>query len=193
MTQNGQPFIASGSQTIGPFFHVGPGGTEALGRMAAPGTPGERAKLRLRLFDGHGDPVSDSLIELRQADAEGVYTQPTPDSRPSTGFSGFGRMPTRDDGSCEFETIKPGRVVDPGGSTHAPHIHVIVLARGLLRHLYTRVYFAGDPALASDAVLALVPEDRRHTLIAQPVAGEAGAWALDLHLQGDNEPVFFDL
>ena len=187
------PFIATTSQTIGPFFHVGPGGTEALGRMVQPDTPGERVRLRFRLLDGHGEPVSDSLIELRQADANGVYMEPSPNGPATTGFLGFGRMPTRSDGSCEFETIKPGRVADPSGRAHAPHIHVCVFARGLLRHLYTRAYFAGDPALASDAVLALVPADRRHTLIAQPVADHPGVWAFDIHLQGDNETVFLDL
>jgi len=65
--------------------------------------------------------------------------------------------------------------------------------RGLMRHLYTRVYFAGDSDLVQDRVLALVPEDRRATLVAQRVDGSTSAWTLDIHLQGAQETVFFDL
>ena len=75
----------------------------------------------------------------------------------------------------------------------APHINVLVFARGLLRHLHTRVYFEGDPANAGDPVLALVPEQRRATLLAQPCEGDPGAWCFDIVLQGDRETVFFDV
>jgi protocatechuate 3,4-dioxygenase alpha subunit len=57
--------------------------------------------------------------------------------------------------------------------------------------VYTRVYFAGDEALESDAVLALVPEGRRQTLLARPC--DSGGWLFDVRLQGDGETVFFDL
>ena len=65
--------------------------------------------------------------------------------------------------------------------------------RGLLRHVYTRAYFAGDPALSSDPVLSLVPAERRPTLLAHPVSGVPGAWAFEIRLQGTHETVFFDL
>ena len=64
--------------------------------------------------------------------------------------------------------------------------------RGLLRHLVTRVYFEGDPALEHDAILALVPADRRGTLLARP-AGDGVTWELVVRLQGDRETVFFDV
>ena len=79
-------------------------------------------------------------------------------------------------GLCGFETVKPGRVPGNDGRLQAPHINVVIFARGLLKHLHTRVYFAGDPANAGDAVLALVPEARRATLLAQPVAGQSNTW-----------------
>jgi protocatechuate 3,4-dioxygenase, alpha subunit len=43
-------------------------------------------------------------------------------------------------------------------------------------------------------VLALVPAERRATLIATRESGNGNAvYRLDLHLQGDNETVFFDI
>jgi protocatechuate 3,4-dioxygenase, alpha subunit len=69
-----------------------------------------------------------------------------------------------------------------------------VFARGMLRHLYTRIYFDGEVANVSDPVLTLVPSDRRATLIATREAGNGSAvYKLDLRLQGDGETVFFDV
>jgi protocatechuate 3,4-dioxygenase alpha subunit len=70
---------------------------------------------------------------------------------------------------------------------------VTVFARGLLKHLHTRVYFAGEPANDEDAVLSLVPEDRRATLLAQPVPDQPGTWRMVIRLQGEGETVFFDM
>ncbi len=64
--------------------------------------------------------------------------------------------------------------------------------RGLLRHLVTRAYFDGDPALDHDAILALVPADRRVTLVARP-AGDGVTWDFVVRLQGDRETAFFDV
>ena len=68
-----------------------------------------------------------------------------------------------------------------------------VFARGLLRHLYTRIYFAGDPDVAADPLLLLVPAERRATLLATPAAGASGSWEWDIRLQGEHETAFFDL
>ena len=93
-----------------------------------------------------------------------------------------------------FDTIKPGQVADPDGKPQAPHILLAVFARGMLLHLYTRIYFDGEAANAADPVLALVPADRRATLIADVQAGfRQRGLCLDIHMQGDNETVFFDV
>jgi protocatechuate 3,4-dioxygenase alpha subunit len=69
-----------------------------------------------------------------------------------------------------------------------------VFARGMLLHLYTRIYFDGEADNAADPVLALVPSDRRATLIAVREPGNGNAvYRFDIHLQGDNETVFFDI
>jgi protocatechuate 3,4-dioxygenase alpha subunit len=193
--------IATPSQTVGPFFHFGLVREGARGTMAGPATPGERITLRLHVTDGNGAPVPDAMIELWQADAEGRYVRPgdpslpaETDASPGVGdFRGFGRLPTAQDGTCSFETIRPGLVSDSSGRFQAAHINVCFFSRGLSRHLFTRIYFAGDERLDDDVVLAHVPTDRRPTLLASPVAGSPGVWSFAIRLQGDNETVFFDL
>lgn len=187
-----QPLVASSSQTVGPFFHVGPGAGDRCGVIAPPGVSGERLRLRIRVLDGDGAPVPDAMIELRQTDAAGAYTPPpaSPDDPPPL-FNGFGRLSTSEDGVCCFDTIRPGAPV-ASGATEAAHFAVCLFMRGLLRHLYTRIYFDGDPAINHDALLALVPAERRQTLLARQ-GDDTGTWEFDVRLQGDHETVFFDL
>ena len=109
-------------------------------------------------------------------------------------FSGFGRAGTDDAGVYWFETIKPGPVPFSGEQMQAPHVSVTVHARGMLNHAQTRLYFEDEPANESDPVLALVPADRRPTLIARR-EGSDGAlvYRLDIVLQGRGETVFFNI
>ena len=180
--------IPTGSQTVGPFFNFGLTANQSLGRLAKDGAEGERIKLEFRVTDGDGVATpGDSMIEIWQADAQGRYVDA--DSH----FQGFGRLETDADGVCTFETIKPGRVAGPDGRLQAPHVNVIVFARGLLSHLYTRLYFDGEPSNVEDVALNLVPESRRQTLLGQPVEGKPNTWRLDIRLQGVGETVFFDL
>jgi protocatechuate 3,4-dioxygenase alpha subunit len=189
-------FIPNASQTVGPFFHFSLT-TEghSVKCIAGPGTPGERVWLKCRVTDGEGMPINDAMIEIWQADAEGRYNHPDDPqaSAVDPAFKGFGRQASDDDGCCEFETIRPGHVAGSGGAWQAPHLNMAVFARGLVRQLQTRVYFAGDPANEKDPALALVPPERRETLLAQPEAGQAGHWRFDIRLQGAHETVFFDL
>jgi protocatechuate 3,4-dioxygenase, alpha subunit len=183
------------SQTVGPFFHLGLTTNPALGCMPGPDAGGERIRLRFRLLDGDGAPVPDGMIELWQADASGKYDHPADDQpkTPDAGFCGFGRLPTGADGTCTFETIRPGAVPDGSGGCQAAHINVSVFARGLLARLCTRVYFADDPALETDRVLSLVHEERRATLIAHRDVADSALWTFDIRMQGERETVFFDL
>jgi protocatechuate 3,4-dioxygenase alpha subunit len=188
--------IATASQTVGPFFHFGLTTNPALGCLAREGAQGERIRLSIRVVDGNGDPVpGDAMIEIWQADANGKYDHPedTQDKIPDPGFLGFGRLETSQDGRCVFETVKPGRVPGPDGALQAPHINVTLFARGLLKQLNTRIYFAGDPANESDPVLALVPAGRQDTLLAMPLEDQPGAWRFDIRMQGEGETVFFEI
>jgi protocatechuate 3,4-dioxygenase, alpha subunit len=177
------------SQTAGPFFHVGLTDTRSVARVAGEGAKGERLWLTFRLLDGDSLPVPDAMIEMWQADSEGNYK----DGRAAETFGGFGRLATLEDGSCTFETIRPGRVPGPGNTLQAPHINVSVFARGLLKRLSTRVYFAGDPAHSEDPVLALVPEHRRATLFARPDPVRDRGWIYEIRMRGEGETVFFDV
>lgn len=189
-------FVPNPSQTVGPFFHFAITAEKtSVGSIAGPQTKGERVLLTVRVLDGDGAGIFDAMIEIWQANAEGKYNHPDDAQQKSVdpSFLGFGRLATDQDGRCEFETIKPGRVPGPENSLQAPHLNVAVFARGLLRQLYTRTYFAGDPANGDDPVLRLVPEDRRQTLMARPDPSRPGGWRFDIRLQGDNETVFFDV
>lgn len=186
------------SQTVGPYLHIGlmPGsyGFREIftTTVAGPGMPGDHVRIEGQVFDAEGVEIKDAMIEIWQADHEGRYAHPD-DGRPvaSNSFRGFGRAST-ETGGFAFATVKPGSVAGPGGKPQAPHINVGVFARGVLKRMHTRIYFAGEAANAADPILALVPADRRDTLMAKPVAGQPGTWRFDIHLQGDTETVFFD-
>lgn len=181
------------SQTVGPYFHLGCTEHSSVGILASPETKGQRIRLTSRVFDGDGVPVNDAMIELWQANAQGKYNHPD-DPQPRAidpAFHGFGRLATDENGVCTFETVLPGRVPANDGKLQAAHINVSVFARGILKRLATRIYFAGDPALADDPILALVPDTRRKTLLAQQAG--AGEWIFDVHLCGEKETVFFDV
>jgi len=190
------------SQTVGPYFAYG---LTSNGRydwndafssnLVTSDTSGERIRIDGRVFDGDGQPMPDCMLEIWQADAQGRFSDPQ-DQRalPNSSFKGFGRCGTDGNGGYAFDTIKPGIVPDPDGKPQAPHILLAVFARGMLLHLYTRIYFSGEAANATDPVLALVPSDRRATLIAQQANCNGNAvYRLDIHMQGDNETVFFDV
>jgi len=162
------------SQTVGPFFDFCLTPDARHGRLFPDAT--SRLRLRVRVLDGEGEPVPDAVVEIWQTG-----------DVPARGASAFGRLGTREDGTCEFDTVRP---CDPADG--AAHVNICLFARGLLRHLHTRLYFAGDPRLAQDPVLAMLPEHRRATLIARVDSGNP-AYAFDIHLQGPEETVFFDV
>lgn len=176
---------ATASQTAGPYWHMidFPEWADLL-RAGGPNAyaAGERIVLTGRIADGTGAVVPDAMVEIWQADPEGRY-----DSR----FHGFGRCATDAQGRYRFVTLRPGPVPGPGNGTQAAHVVITIFARGLMRGLVTRAYFAGDEALAQDPILALVPQARRGTMIARPVEG--GEWRLDIRLQGEGETVFLDI
>ena len=105
--------VSTPSQTVGPFFHFCLTTDKySVSRIASPKVKGERVQLMVRVLDGNGEPVPDAMIEIWQANCQGKYNHPddVQAKHVDQGFLGFGRMATSADGSCEFETIKPGRV-----------------------------------------------------------------------------------
>lgn len=194
MSRASADLIASASETVGPFFHFAIAADGSNGCVADPEAPGEHIRLRFTVVDGDRAPVPDALIEVWQLDAAGHPAEAAaPPWTPAGPFRGFSRLATGEDGTCEFRTIRPGAPADQAPGRQAAHVNVCLFARGLLRHLHTRVYFPDDSALAEDAVLALVPEARRRTLIARPDPEGPGGWLFEIRLQGEGETVFFDL
>lgn len=175
------------SQTVGPFFGYAlpiEGGEQMV-------VAGRTDTLTLTgvLYDGAGTPVPDGLLEVWQADEHGHFPRP---GEPVPAFTGFGRCPTADDGRYRFVTVKPGVVPARDGAPQAPHLDVVVFARGLLNKLVTRVYFPDEPAANdADPVLSSLRPEERTTLIARP-SGDGGL-VHDIRLQGDGETVFFSL
>lgn len=171
------------SQTVGPFF-----GYALLYESGPEVVPGQRPgaiAIRGRVLDGAGEPVPDALVEIWQADEAGVISQePGGIARAGHGFSGFGRCGTDAAGGYRFSTVKPGAVGDG-----APYVAVLVFARGLLKPVFTRLYFPEDEAAhATDPLLGQVVPERRATLIAEREAERE--YRFDIRLQGERETVF---
>jgi len=180
------------SQTVGPYFAIGL--TWDDGAFAVPeGTEGG-FWIRGGVYDGNGAPVPDAVVETWQADADGRFAHPDHPRGAVDwgGFRGLTRSGTDGEGRFAVYTIKPGAVPGPDGTTQAPHIDVTVMARGMLARLVTRIYFPEEEAAnAADPVLSSLPATASsETLIA---AKTDDGYRFDVHLQGENETVFFDI
>lgn len=196
-----EPLGQTPSQTVGPYFAYGlvptqygyPLASLFGAELAQPHTPGEPIVITGRVLDGRGEPISDALLEISQADAQGRRPRDRAEIA-ATGFRGFGRMGTGTlpGNVFAFRTVKPG----PTPDGQAPHVDVIVSMRGLLVHAFTRIYFDDEAAAnARDPVLAEVPAERRGTLIARREVQPGGTvvYRFDVHMQGETETVFFDV
>ena len=187
------------SQTVGPFFAYGLAPTQYgydlpslfSPVLAQPHAPGEHIVLTGRVFDGAGQAIVDALVEISHLDASGQPVTTVAQAQ-TIGFTGFGRCGTGTlaDQFYAFNTVKPGAI-----DGQAPFINVCVTMRGLLVHTFTRIYFSDEVAANSaDTVLASVPAERRATLLAQRSNTPAGpVYRFDIHMQGAQETVFFDL
>jgi protocatechuate 3,4-dioxygenase alpha subunit len=192
------------SQTAGPYVHIGctPNFSGITGvydhdlgaSMVNEKTEGERIRVRGSVFDGKGMALKDALVEIWQADSKGLYNSPFEKrGAADPNFTGWGRTAGEmDTGEFVFETIKPGVVPFKDGRPMAPHITFWIVARGINLGLHTRMYFPEEEAAnAADPILSRVEHQSRiPTLIAQK---ESGEYRFDIHLQGEQETVFFDI
>ena len=183
---------ATASQTVGPYFSIGLSYRNSTS-VCSENAVGEHIEITGQVFDGDGLVVPDAQLEVWQADSKGRYagSDTGTEGTVEEDFTGFARIPTDAQGRFRLHTIRPGAVGATDGSHQAPHIVVMLSMRGLLRHLFTRIYFDGDPQNTTDPVLMAIPEDRRNTLLARPANYEAQQFQWDVHLQGDDETVFF--
>lgn len=198
----------SPSQTVGPYIHIGATPNyvgihgvypEDLGnKMINAHTKGERIIIEGQVFDGGGELIKDALIEIWQADADGLYnsvneTRGAADSN----FSGWGRQPASSDAAFfQFETIRPGSTPYPDGRKQAPHITFWIGARGINMALHTRAYFSDmSEQNEQDPLLNRIDaKKRRETLIAQKSMRDGvPVFTFNIIVQGEGETVFLDM
>lgn len=198
----------SASQTAGPYVHIGLAPKQAgfdifeknfSNVLAGSDIKGERIRIEGRVFDGSGTPLRDVLIEIWQANEAGRYNNPgdCQDKATDPNFRGWGRgCSDFESGVYSFDTIKPGAVEGRNGRLMAPHINFWIVARGINIGLNTRMYFSDEKtANATDPVLNLIEwEVRRKTLIAERSEQDGQiVYRFDIHIQGQDETVFFDI
>lgn len=192
------------SQTAGPYVHIGltpefgelPGvyQTDLGVSMTNEKTRGERITVKMRVLDGAETPLRDAVIEIWQADADGLYNSPSEmRGAADPNFTGWGRRPAdMDTGEMVFETIKPGRVPFPDGRLMAPHINVWIVARGINLGLNTRMYF-GDEKKANEEDPVLDRVEHRMRVPTVIASRNGDTYTFDIRLQGEAETVFFDI
>jgi protocatechuate 3,4-dioxygenase, alpha subunit len=160
------------SQTAGPLFGfalmfdgcehaVDPGSAEAI-----------RVQGRVLQADGEPFVYPECFLEFWNGDV-------------------WARTRTDDDGRFSAVVRKPDADQTPDGQPLAPYLNVTMFGRGLLKQIQTRLYFPDETeANDRDAILRVVPEARRHTLIAEPT--DAGL-SFEINLRGDDETVCCDI
>ena len=195
------------SQTAGPYVHIGctPNFCDidgvfpadlGCGSLVNDRTRGERITIRGRVIDGTGTPLRDGMVEIWQADADGLYNSPFETrGKADPDFIGWGRCPSdMNTGEFVFHTIKPGRAPfrenDP--RPMAPHILFWIVARGINIGLQTRMYFSDEEtANAEDPILSRIEHRVRvPTLIGRR---DGDIVTFDIYLQGEKETIFFDM
>lgn len=176
--------VPSSSQTVGPYFTIGL--DYLIGRLAKIAVVAEGAiEIRGRVLDRDGAPVPDAMLEFwslgHTSASGGSEERGIPD--------GFRRVATDIEGCFAASITRPVRSRMEDGREQAPHAMVLVFARGLMRHLITRVYLEDEAGNDSDPVLLGVPVERRGTLLAKCENTSLYRW--DVRLQGADETVFF--
>ncbi|QLL42153.1 protocatechuate 3,4-dioxygenase subunit alpha [Sulfitobacter pontiacus] len=192
----------SPSQTAGPYVHIGcvPNFCDITGvypedlgaRMVNAKTKGERITVKGTIYDGTGTPLKDALVEIWQADAAGLYPGNDPRGAADPNFTGWGRKASDyDTGEWQFDTIRPGAVPFPDGRMMAPHISLLIVARGINIGLNTRMYFPDADNSADPLLTRIEHQNRVATLIAEKETD--GVYRFDIYLQGEKETVFLDV
>lgn len=201
MGQNPNLHKESPSQTAGPYVHIGcvpnfsgirgvyP--TDLGAKLVNAKTLGERITIHGRVIDGDGVPLNDAMVEIWQADANGLYPSPLETrGQADPNFSGWGRAPSdMVTGAFTFDTIRPG-LVPYKDDVMNPHITFWIVARGISIGLQTRMYFPEDNPHEDPILSRIEDQSRVDTLIAEQLS--EGVYQFDIHLQGAKETIFFD-
>lgn len=188
-------YIPTVEATIGPFFpeaYVDVGAND-LTKVDGRNAKGPPIEITGRVVQEDGTPLQNVILEIWQADANGIFKHPA-DPRSTNAdpnFLGWGRAATDPDGRYLFRTIKPGGYPMPDGAKRAPHINILIMASGLMRQLHTVMFFDAEAANESDIVLrAVEPAALRRALMCRQEA--PGKYLFDIRLRGEGETPFFE-
>jgi hydroxyquinol 1,2-dioxygenase len=153
---------ATEATVFGPFFVAGSPAIEAGGDIAGD-APGQPCWVEGTVTSTDGSPVPEALVEVWQADEDGLYDVQYDDDR----VAGRGHLVTDDEGRYSFWAITPtpypiphdgpvGRLLEATRRSpmRAAHLHVMVSAPGF-RTLVTHVFVRGDELLDRDSVFGV--------------------------------------
>lgn len=176
---------ATESTVFGPF-HVAGAPEYAHGDDVANGAAGSPCVVSGRVAGPDGEPVAGAVIEVWQADEEGMYDVQRADLAQA---QGRGVLRSGAQGEFHFRTVVAscypiphdgpvGEMLEATGRHpwRPAHLHFMISAPGY-KTLVTHVFRKGDPYLESDAVFGV-----RSSLIADWVAGDDGVHRLDVDL-----------
>ena len=183
--------LQTSSQTVGPFFAYSLTSEQykydfpslITGNMRKKEIEGHPVLITGNVFDGKGETIHDAMIEIWHANPYGKYAISDQED-----FLGFGRQGTgaTNDHCFSFNTYKPGKI----SHQDSPHINFTIFARGMLNHLFTRMYFP-DEDNQNDFVLNQIDFQDRPKLISQKI--DEYKYKFDIFLQGENETIFLDI
>src|ERR1700678_1739364 len=155
---------------------------------------GERIIVRGRVVDGDGRSVSNSLIEVWQANAAGRYAHARDDHAAPVdpNFTGTGRTLTDKDGLYSFVTIKPGAYPwrNHENAWRPAHIHFSLFGPAFATRLVTQMYFPGDPLIPFDPIFNCTADEKaRNRLISifdweTTIPSQALGYRFDIVLSG---------
>ena len=161
---------------------------------------GERIILHGRVLDENAKPVSNTLVEIWQANAGGRYRhkKDTYFAPIDPNFGGCGRTLSDADGYYYFRTVKPGAYPwrNNVNSWRPAHIHVSVFGSSFIQRLITQCYFEGDPLIPLCPIIATIPDpDAIEQLTAKldmnaSVPLDALAYKFDIVLRGRRSTLF---
>src|SRR3954468_11963375 len=141
---------------------------------------GEITHLSGRILDGRGDPMRNVLVEIWQADNNGVYLH-TGDThaKREANFQGFGRFMTGSTGEYYFRTIKP--VLYPGRTRH---IHFAIKMKSREKWT-TQCYVKGEPENDKDGVYRDIRDPKARDSVTLDFAKIKGSRADELTAKFD--------
>jgi protocatechuate 3,4-dioxygenase beta subunit len=155
---------------------------------------GERIIVSGRVLDENSRPVTNTLVEIWQANSAGRYLHEVDqhDAPLDPNFTGCGQAITDSEGRYRFVTIRPGEYPwrNHYNAWRPAHIHFSLFGPAFATRLVTQMFFPGDPLLPFDPIFNCTADEKaRNRLISvfdwettQPL--QALGYRFDIILRG---------